>query len=186
MEFEKLIAISGQGSLFKILNRTKFGLVAENLETGKKAPVYTNQQVSTLQDISMFTVDGDVPLREVFIKVLEFSKANSLPDYKNASGAEIREFFLKVLPDHDQERVRDADIRKVIRWFNQMVKNGLNEVSQLEIKPSDNEEKSADTTEATKAPKTNAGTKAAARPAKPTTKAAPAAQKKTSMVRKAQ
>jgi Domain of unknown function (DUF5606) len=183
MEFEKLIAISGQGSLFKIVGRAKFGLVAENLETGKKMPVYQSHQVSTLQDISMFTQDGDVPLREVLIKLLAFSKDNSLPSAKDASSADVRTFFKQVLPEHDEDRVHDADIRKLIKWFNQLVKNGLNEASQLEVAKSGDVDKDGvavpEVTKA-KAPKATADSK----PAKAVTKAP--TRKNTSMVRKTQ
>ena len=181
MEFEKLIAISGQGSLFKIVGRAKFGLVAENLETGKKMPVYQSHQVSTLQDISMFTTDGDIPLREVLIKVLAFSKDNELPNPKETSSADVRAFFKQVLPEHDEDRVHDADIRKLIKWFNQLVKNGLT-ASQLEAATATDVDK--DGSPVTDVPKVKANK--AAPDSKPAKTVKAPTRKSTSMVRKTQ
>jgi dephospho-CoA kinase len=60
MEFEKLISVSGKGSLYKIVSKTNFGLIAESLEDGKRMPVYQSNNVSTLTDISIYTNEGDV------------------------------------------------------------------------------------------------------------------------------
>lgn len=131
MEFEKLISIAGQSSLFEILSRTKFGLVAKSLENGKKMPVYQSQQVSSLQDISMYTYEGEVALREVFVRLLK--KTEGKPSIKHTEPADaLRKAFEEIVPDFDKERVRDSDLKKLFRWFNQAVENGMTDPSTLE------------------------------------------------------
>ena len=53
----------------------------------------------------------------------EGSKPCSLA-YKKATSAELRAFFAEVLPNFDQERVRDCDIKKLIQWYDILVNNG--------------------------------------------------------------
>jgi hypothetical protein len=35
----------------------------------------------------------------------------------NSSGEDLREYFSDVLPNYDPDRVKVADIKKVIKWF---------------------------------------------------------------------
>lgn len=123
MEFEKLIAISGQGSLFTIISRTGFGLVAESLEDQKRIPVYQSTNVSTLEDISIYTNSGDVPLREVFLKIFEKEEGKSCIDAKSGND-QIKSYFKEILPDFDDEKVYVSDMKKVFKWYNQLVGTG--------------------------------------------------------------
>lgn len=123
MDFDKIIAISGQSSLFGIINPTQFGLIAESLENGKKMPVYSHYTVSKLEDISVYTEEGDVSLKEVLLKI--FAKAEG----KEVSGLntndEYRNYLREVLPNFDQEKVYTSDIKKMIKWYNQLVGKSL-------------------------------------------------------------
>ena len=40
---------------------------------------------------------------------------------------DIIEFFAKVLPNYDTDRVRVSDMRKVLSWYNILVNNGITE-----------------------------------------------------------
>ncbi len=131
MEFEKLISIAGQSSLFEILSKTKFGLVAKSLENGKKMPVYQSQQVSSLQDISMYTYEGEIALKEVFVRLLKKNEGKA--SVKHTDSADVlRKAFEEVVPDFDKDRVRDSDLKKLFRWFNQAVENGMTDPAALE------------------------------------------------------
>ena len=48
-------------------------------------------------------------------------------DYKKASGPELREYFAKVLPDFDRDRVHNSDIKKLIQWYNILINAGITE-----------------------------------------------------------
>ena len=110
MEFNKLISVSGYGSLFKIISKTNFGLIAESLEDGKRMPVYQSYNVSTLTDISIYTTEGDVSLKEVFIKIFEKEEGRECVAGK-AKDPEIKKYFESILADYDKERVYTSDIK---------------------------------------------------------------------------
>jgi hypothetical protein len=65
-----ILAISGQPGLYKLVSNTKNGIIVENLETKKRMPAYATSKVSALNDIAIYTVDGeDKPLIEVFTNI---------------------------------------------------------------------------------------------------------------------
>jgi dephospho-CoA kinase len=49
---------------------------------------------------------------------------------KKASGEELREYFAKVLPEFDRERVHNSDIKKLISWYNILVENGITDFKE--------------------------------------------------------
>lgn len=132
MEFDKIIAISGQGSLFAIASRTSFGLVAESLEDGKKIPVYAHYTVSKLEDISIYTEDGDVLLREVMLKVFEKHGGKEVGALKDNDAHKV--FFEEVLPNYDKDKVYISDIKKLVKWYNQLVRKDLLNTEMLTAK----------------------------------------------------
>ena len=122
MEFDKLISVSGYGSLFKIISKTNFGLIAESLEDGKRMPVYQSYNVSTLTDISIYKEDGEVSLKEVLLSIHEKEGGKETTALKSKD-PEIKKYFETILPDYDKERVYTSDIKKLLKWYNQLVKN---------------------------------------------------------------
>ncbi len=141
MEFDKLISVSGYGSLFKIVSKTNFGLIAESLEDGKRMPVYQSYNVSTLSDISIYTTDGETSLKEVFLKIYEKESGAECAATKDA---EIKAYFEGILPDYDKEKVYTSDIKKLLKWYNQLVKGKHLDPEELKKK---DEEKKEDTEE---------------------------------------
>ena len=85
----------------------------------------------------MYTETDDVPLHKVLtsLKNLEEGKASSI-DYKKATNDELREYFAKVLPDFDRERVHNSDIKKLIQWYNILITNGISDFDE-EMKPTE-------------------------------------------------
>ena len=68
-ELEKIISVSGKSGLFKVVSAGKVAVVAESLVDGKRQPILSTQRVSTLADISMFTYEEDVPLKQVLLNM---------------------------------------------------------------------------------------------------------------------
>ena len=83
----------------------------------------------------MFTDDEDIPLMDVFesMKNLEEGKKSNV-DYKKASGEELREYFAKILPNFDRDRVQNSHIKKLIQWYNILIENGITEFKDAEEK----------------------------------------------------
>ena len=49
-----------------------------------------------------------------------------------AEPAALREWFAKVLPDFDRDRVYPTDIKKLVQWDNLLVKSGNDDFSEKE------------------------------------------------------
>eukprot|EP00746_Dinoflagellata_sp_MGD_P018254 gnl/MRDRNA2_/MRDRNA2_142339_c0_seq1.p1 gnl/MRDRNA2_/MRDRNA2_142339_c0~~gnl/MRDRNA2_/MRDRNA2_142339_c0_seq1.p1 ORF type:complete len:156 (-),score=21.07 gnl/MRDRNA2_/MRDRNA2_142339_c0_seq1:140-607(-) len=124
MSLENIISVSGLPGLYKVVGQTNNGIVVENIEDGKRQPVYASHKVSALEDISMFTTTEDIPLKDVFQKMYENNSGKETISYKS-SGDELKVEFEKALKDYDQDRVYTSDIKKVIRWYNLLVNAGF-------------------------------------------------------------
>jgi hypothetical protein len=115
-ELEKIISVSGKSGLFKVVSAGKVAVVAESLVDGKRQPILSTQRVSTLADISMFTYEEDIPLKQVLSNMKNIYGEGEGPS-SNLTGAALREEFKKVLPDFDEDRVYDSDIKKLFSWY---------------------------------------------------------------------
>jgi transcriptional regulator len=124
MNLESIISITGKGGLFKVLSQTKNGLIVESIIDGKRLPVYASEKVSALNDISIYTNEGDMPLKEVYEKIYKKTAGKAAVDHK-ASPEELRNFLVEVVKDFDQERVYNSDLKKLFQWFNILVEKGL-------------------------------------------------------------
>lgn len=129
---ETILAISGKPGLYRLVSRGKASLIVEALDaTKKRMPAFASDRVTSLADIAMYTDEEDVALWQV-LKSLgekEESKEASL-NYKKASSAELRAYFAEVLPSFDRERVHDSDIKKLIQWYNILVKAGITDFEE--------------------------------------------------------
>jgi len=124
---ETILSISGKPGLYRLVSRGKMNLIVESLDEAKKRmPAFGTDRITSLGDIAMFTDSDDVPLWQVLKNLGE--KAGLKPctlNYKKASSNELHEFFAEVLPEYDRDRVHDSDIRKLIQWYDILVRNGI-------------------------------------------------------------
>lgn len=112
-----ILAISGHSGLFKMVAESKNSIIVESLDTKKRMPVYSSAKVSALEDIAIYTYEGDTPLKDVF-KALSEKEEGGLAMSPKSSGAELKKYFEEVLPDFDADRVYVSDIKKVLLWYN--------------------------------------------------------------------
>ena len=120
-----ILSISGKPGLYKLVSQGKNMLIVESLADGRRSPAYGNDKIVSLGDIAMFTDAEDVPLAQVLQSMLEKEKgAEVAMDYKKASSADLAAYLQEVLPDFDRDRVHPNDIRKLISWYNILVKSG--------------------------------------------------------------
>lgn len=130
---EKILSVSGKPGLYKLLSRGRQNFVVESLDgTNKRLPVFASDKVVSLADIAMYTEDNEIKLAFVLKNILdkECGKPCSL-DYKNANKDELHDYFTSVLPDWDQERVHDNDIKKLLQWYNIIVNNNIDFAEDL-------------------------------------------------------
>lgn len=128
----EILTISGKPGLFKLLTRGRGALIVENIdETKKRLPIQATDKVVGLGDISIFTEDKEMPLRLVFQAIEDKVGKNEVEfDYKKASDAELSGFFAEVVPDYDRDRFYPSHMRKVLGWYNLLVKYGENDFSE--------------------------------------------------------
>jgi hypothetical protein len=141
-ELEKIISVSGKSGLFKVVSAGKVAVVAESLVDGKRQPILSTQRVSTLADISMFTYEEDVPLKQVLSNMKNIYGEGDGPS-SNLSGSALREEFKKVLPDFDEDRVYDSDIKKLFSWYGLLKSRDMLDFEASEETPSEESEENA-------------------------------------------
>ncbi|MDG1451817.1 MAG: DUF5606 domain-containing protein [Polaribacter sp.] len=124
MEFSKIIAVSGKSGLFQVVSQSKNAVIAESLIEKKRIAINTTQNVSLLENISIYTYDEDMPLLEVFVAMCEKTAGKEALSHKDSS-KNLTAFFLEVIPNYDDERVYVSNIKKVIQWFNLLIKIGM-------------------------------------------------------------
>ncbi|MEM9339838.1 MAG: DUF5606 domain-containing protein [Bacteroidota bacterium] len=124
MEFSDIASVSGKGVLFRIVSPTRSGVILESLDEHKKKMVASmHNKISVLSEISIYTTDseGAVPLEDVMQKIhKEFAGDTDLD--KNSDADELKSFLKFVLPDYDEDRVYVSDIKKLVSWYAQLVK----------------------------------------------------------------
>ena len=122
-----ILSISGKPGLYKLISRGKANLIVEILDdTHKRLPVFASDSVTSLNDIAIYTEAEDVPLMKVFANVFDKEKGGLVSlSYKKCDKTILREYFSAVLPEFDRERVHDSDIKKLLQWYDILVKSGL-------------------------------------------------------------
>ncbi|WP_371457404.1 DUF5606 family protein [Leeuwenhoekiella aequorea] len=124
MSLDKIVSISGKPGLYHLRAQTRSGFIAESLADGKKMPVGLRHNVSVLSEISIYTLDGESPLREVFAKISAKENGGKAIDHKSSKD-ELEAYFFEILPNFDEDRVYPSDIKKVIQWYNLLQQNDL-------------------------------------------------------------
>ena len=117
-DVKEFAAISGVSGVYKMVGVRKDGLIAENLDTQERQ-FFANRthQFSPFEQLSIYIDGGSTPLGEVFGKMSLLAAEGTAPVSEKASSADLRNYFTKVLPDHDRDRVHSSDIKKVLKWY---------------------------------------------------------------------
>ena len=132
MTLDKILAISGKPGLFKLITQTRTGFLAESMLDGKRVSVGISSNVSVLSEIAIYTLAEEVPLSDIFTKIKEKENgAETAISHKDSKDV-LEEYFFEILPDYDEDRVYASDIKKVIQWYNILIKNGITEFKTSE------------------------------------------------------
>ncbi len=124
MDLSKILSVTGKSGLFKLLSHNKTSFIVESLTDGKRFPVFPNDGVATLDNISIFTEDDDVSLQSVLLSI--YKKENGAQSTVNVSDNNaLKAYFAEVLPNYDRERVYVSNMKKVILWYNQLIEKQL-------------------------------------------------------------
>jgi hypothetical protein len=124
MTLAEIATLSGKGGLFKVLAPTKSGVVLESLdETKTKIVATASHRLSLLNEISIYTTtkEGTVSLDTVLKKIHSEFGADPGID-QSADGIELKAFLKSVLPEFDEDRVYVSDIKKLVKWYELILK----------------------------------------------------------------
>ena len=131
MEYNKIIAVTGLPGLYELLSSKSDGAIVRSLDDKTTRFVASRvHNFSHLESIEVYTVRDNVNLVDV-LKAMETS-SEKLPDDKDSSA--LKNYFSKVYPDLDFDRVYSSDLKKMVKWFNVLRSNNI------EIKLSEPEE----------------------------------------------
>lgn len=92
-------------------------MIVENIEDKTRTSAFATDKISALEDIAIFTAAEEEPLKKVFQAIYELENGKEVISHKSAPN-ELKDYFIKVLPEYDEARVYLSDIRKVIQWYN--------------------------------------------------------------------
>jgi hypothetical protein len=138
MEYSKLVAVTGLPGLFELINSRNDGAVVRSLDENKTQFVANRVHAfSQIESIEVYTQRENVNLVDLF-KAMEAS-GKPLPDAKDQ--AAVKKYFEKVYPEMDFDRVYISDMKKMVKWFEQLKKH------KVEIKLTEVPEEEAEVTE---------------------------------------
>tara|TARA_B110000467_G_C17976739_1_gene293121 strand:+ start:74 stop:607 length:534 start_codon:yes stop_codon:yes gene_type:complete len=120
MKISDVLAISGKPGLFKILASSPKNLVVESMIDGKRSSIPGSLRVSSLSDITMYTTNEDVPLREILKSMFDKNKGKPALSH-NAAPQEVKDFIDSVVDNLDHGRVYASDLRKLVQWYNLLI-----------------------------------------------------------------
>ena len=140
MALDKILSIGGKPGLYKLVTQTRTGFVGESLLDGKRVSVGIRNNVSVLSEIAIYTLEEEVPLREVFQKIKEKENGGKTAIGHKAEKIKLEEYFFDILPDYDEDRVYASDIKKIVQWYNILHDNGITEFSENDSEDAASEE----------------------------------------------
>jgi len=154
MKIEEIITISGKPSLYQIISKSNNGLIVESLEDKKRFPVFASENVSAFSDISIYTSEDSVPLKDVFKKIHKKEKGGPAID-SNTDPNTLKAYMGEILPNYDKDSVYVSHIKKLVKWYNLLEKIGViqelikedKEDAKKETKSNTKEEKITEETE---------------------------------------
>lgn len=116
-DLSKILSVSGQSGLFLYISQARTGAIVESLADKKRSCFGMSSRITTLADISIYTEDGEVKLKDVFLKMKEVLGDADAPGSK-APADELKALFAKALPDYDGNRFYVSHMKKVVDWYN--------------------------------------------------------------------
>lgn len=146
---KEILSITGRPGLYKLVSEGKNMFVVQSLIDQKKIPIFPRDKVVSLGDIAIYTDVDEVSLASVFQNIKEKENGGSIDYNPSISQDELRKYFGEVLPNFDKERVYPSDIKKIMSWYNLLLKSGITDFKKVEEEEKEEKEESVETKETT-------------------------------------
>lgn len=118
-DLTKILSVSGQHGLYLYLAQARNGAIAEALATKNRVCFDVKSRITTLADISIYTNEGELKLKDVFVKLHEVLGDKDAPTAK-ASADDLKKLFKQAVPDYDGDRFYVSHMKKVVEWYNEL------------------------------------------------------------------
>lgn len=118
-DLKKILSVSGEHGLFEYVAQGRGGIIAQSMATKQRQLLGASAKVSSLADISIYTDETDVPLRDVLTSMAAKLSQGPAPDPKGDPKA-IKAFFAEVLPNYDENRFYVSHMKKVLAWYEEL------------------------------------------------------------------
>ena len=118
-DLARILSVSGHHGLYLYLAQARTGAIAEALSDKNRTCFDIKTRITTLADIAIYTSEGEMKLKEVFLKLHEVLGDADAPSPK-ASSEELKSLFLKAIPDYDSDRFYVSHMKKVVEWYNEL------------------------------------------------------------------
>jgi hypothetical protein len=125
MNYSEIVSVSKMSGLYQIHKKRNDGLIIKSLSDGKVIFAASRNHVFTpLENITIYTENEPIELKEIFISIKKNISKNPLPNAK-AEGNVLKGFFEVVLPEYDKDKVYTSDITKIIKMYQVLDANNL-------------------------------------------------------------
>lgn len=141
MDLTGIFTIGGKPGLQKLVAQSANGVIVESLIDGKRFNAYSSYKISSLEDISIYGVEDDVPLKEIIKGIADKNNYTEIEvPSKDALSTEFKKYI-----DYDEERVYVSDIKKIFSWYNLLIKTSLLKPEEKKVEAKVEKEKPATT-----------------------------------------
>jgi len=128
MEISEIVAVTGVPGLFKVATRRNDGLIVTSLVDDKTQFLSGRTHLfSTLDNITIFTTEEPVILKEVLASIKKNEAKHAVPDVKDEAG--LKAWLEAALPNYDKEKVHVSDMKKLAKWYT--ILNAKNLIEEL-------------------------------------------------------
>lgn len=118
-DLARILSVSGQHGLFNYIAQARNGAFVEALSDKRRTCFDMKSRITTLADISIYTAEGELKLKDVFLKLQAVLGDADAPSPK-ASSDELKSLFAKAVPDYDADRFYVSHMKKVVEWYNEL------------------------------------------------------------------
>ena len=119
-DLSKILSVSGHHGLYEYIAQARTGAIAEALSDKKRTIFDMHSRITTLADIAIFTSEGEMKLKDVFLAIKKTAGDNAVPSSKD-SDKDIKAFFSKAVPNYDGDRFYVSHMKKVLDWYGEIV-----------------------------------------------------------------
>lgn len=120
-----MVSISGMSGLFMMETQRDNGIIVKPFDDERRKFISSRQHMVTpLENITIYTSGEPAELKAVLAE-MKRQEAELTPADPIAGNDELKDYFGKIVPDYDREKVYTSDIKKIMKWYRILDDAGL-------------------------------------------------------------